>query len=1024
MWDNTEKYKKSVVDYNAELLKITGSLNDKEAKISLAKFLRHNIGFTVELLSGVKLVPVQEIVLRGMLNRNFSMFVAGRGVGKTSCYTPDTKLLTKEHGLISITDLFPNIDFSLSEERIEEINNLHFWDGHQWSLVERMLIQRAKKCATVTTSRGFSLGGSTNHLVKCLDEKTQKIKFKRYHELTTGDHICIERKSVEWGTPVLTKDEAYFTGILIGDGSVGEKANGFRVTSMDEEIKDFCLSYGAKSLKKYDSKAQDFAWGKEFAAKFLDKVKLKRGLSYDKFIPQTILSSSESLKECLSGLFDTDGCVEWHGKKISFCSVSKRLINQVQDSLLLFGIVSKKRIKKTKSKFGKAYILNISGQNALLFLQRIGFKIKRKQVFVEKFRSLVFNTNVDVIPGAKRYIMDVKKDYKLSGDFSKEWISKKRTSQKELTYKSLIDILDLFRRGGIKDCRLDIFDEILKENFFFDKIQSIDQYEENCLDFYLPNGNMYWSNGFISHNTFLAAIYCILQCIFEPNTKILIAGPTFRTARFIFNNIEKLVESKGADLLAQAFSIKPSKRNDQNEWKINGGTVTAIPLNGEKIRGFRANILLLDEYLLLPEELIKTVLMPFLVAPQNMAERIEIRELEDRLISEGMMREEDRIVFENTSKMIALSSASYTFENLYKTYKEWVHKIQEPEVGEASYFIAQLSYEAMPKDMIDRTIIEEAQDGGSSNASFLREYCAQFTDGSDSYFSAKKMYECTIPDGEMPTTRIKGGIGKKYILGIDPSFSNSPSSDYFAMSVMEINHETKTSTLVHSYAVAGGDLKNHIKYLSYLLSAFDMEMIVIDSAGYQFIDSYNESEYCHKELSFIDFETDKEGSDYIQAIIKAKGSYNKESGSICIKQNFTSSFIRRANEYLQASIDHKRVWFASKITANDTAFSKTSSQRVDMEMVGHPNMLEFIEFQDAWIYQTKKQCSLVEVKTTAKGTQSFDLPQHLKRSTSANKARKDNYTTLMLGCWGVKCYFDMTDYRQEQVDNTFVPFFV
>jgi len=244
------------------------------------------------------------------------------------------------------------------------------------------------------------------------------------------------------------------------------------------------------------------------------------------------------------------------------------------------------------------------------------------------------------------------------------------------------------------------------------------------------------------------------------------------------------------------------------------------------------------------------------------------------------------------------------------------------------------------------------------------------------------------------------------------------------MSVMEIDEETKTSTLVHSYAVAGGDLKDHIKYLSYLLESFDVEMIIIDSAGYQFIDSYNESEYCHKHLSFIDFETDKEGSEHIQAIVKAKATYNKENGAICIKQNFTSSFLRRANEYLQACIDHKKVWFASKTTANDAAFSKASSQRVNMDLVGHPNILEFIEFQDAWVYQTKKQCSLVEVKTTAKGTQSFDLPQHLKRSTSSNKARKDNYTTLMLGCWGVKCYFDTKDYKQEEVENTFVPFFV
>ena len=61
--------------------------------------------------------------------------------------------------------------------------------------------------------------------------------------------------------------------------------------------------------------------------------------------------------------------------------------------------------------------------------------------------------------------------------------------------------------------------------------------------------------------------------------------------------------------------------------------------------------------------------MPFLVAPQNMKERLEIREIENRLIEQGAMKEEDRMVFENNSKMIALSSASYTFENLLRPTK-------------------------------------------------------------------------------------------------------------------------------------------------------------------------------------------------------------------------------------------------------------------------------------------------------------------------------------------------------------------
>ena len=157
-----------------------------------------------------------------------------------------------------------------------------------------------------------------------------------------------------------------------------------------------------------------------------------------------------------------------------------------------------------------------------------------------------------------------------------------------------------------------------------------------------------WGRG--CGKTFIASVYCFLQCVFEPETKILIAGPTFRTARFIFNNIKNIVETKEAKLLAQAFGAK-TERNDQHEWKINGGTITAIPLSGEKIRGFRANVLVLDEFLLLPEETIKNVLMPFLVSPQDLKKRMQIREKEDELIKEGKREEADRMVFKNNTKM-------------------------------------------------------------------------------------------------------------------------------------------------------------------------------------------------------------------------------------------------------------------------------------------------------------------------------------------------------------------------------------
>lgn len=531
--------------------------------------------------------------------------------------------------------------------------------------------------------------------------------------------------------------------------------------------------------------------------------------------------------------------------------------------------------------------------------------------------------------------------------------------------------------------------------------------------------------------SFIAAVFCFLQCVFEPNTKILIAGPTFRTARFIFNNLEKIVNSKGAELLAQCFGAK-TRRNDQFEWEINGGSIVAIPLNGEKIRGFRANVLVLDEFLLLPEEIVKNVLMPFLVAPQNIKERMEIRESEDKLIEEGLMKESERMVFENTSKMIALSSASYTFENLYKIYNEWSERITDNEKSEATYFVSQLSYEALPEEMIDKTIIEEAQAGGSSHSGFLREYCARFTDGSDSYFNAKKMEECTLKIGESPHTLMRGNTDKKYILGIDPNMSDSPNADYFAMAVMELDEEKNQGILVHTYAGLG-NLKNHVNYLHYIMTHFNIVFIILDNAGADtFLSACNNSELFKKskiDIKILDINTELEGQEYEAMIRQAKNQYNLEDKKIAFNQVFTANFVRKANEYLQACIDYKRVWFASRTASDESAFNDAVNLNIPIDLMKSEDkkdwtILDFIENQDDFIYQTKRQCVLVEHSSTARGTQSFDLPQHLKRSSSANKARKDNYSAFMLANWALKCYYDIMQTQTVQQSPTFSPIMV
>lgn len=539
-----------------------------------------------------------------------------------------------------------------------------------------------------------------------------------------------------------------------------------------------------------------------------------------------------------------------------------------------------------------------------------------------------------------------------------------------------------------------------------------------------------WGRG--CAKSFCAAIYCILKCIFEPGTKILIASINFRTSRRVFNEIEKFLSSPQAALARQCFGLK-SKRNDQYEWEVNGGSITAIPLTGEKIRGIRANVLILDEFLLLPPDIIDNVLIPFLSSPRDVGERIRIRKLEDELIKKGLLHPDNKQIFENTSQMLALSSASYTFEHLFRVYQQWSHLIEHPEEQETkegelpgTYFVSQLGYEALPSHMVDQAAIQVAKSGGSSHHSFLREYCARFIDGGDSYFSPKKMHDCTIPDGEYPTTKVVGDSDKKYILAIDPNFSSSKVADYFAMSLIELDEEKKQGVLVHGYQAAGSSLQDHIKYFYYLYKNFNLALIIIDHAGADtFIDAVNNSQYfkdMNRKIGFVDFESDKENEEYTKMLKNCARQYNKDFGNICIKQYFTSSFLGRANSYLQTCIDHKKIWFASRASNHPDILENIFTMNLPMEYI-YPRGIgdkadneyetkkltvrEFIEEQDFIIQDTKDQCANVEVTTTSRGTQSFDLPSHLRKSTSVNRARKDNYTTLMLGNWGVKAYFDI-----------------
>jgi hypothetical protein len=542
--------------------------------------------------------------------------------------------------------------------------------------------------------------------------------------------------------------------------------------------------------------------------------------------------------------------------------------------------------------------------------------------------------------------------------------------------------------------------------------------------------------------TFSTAIYVLLECLLNPQANIGVIAGSFRQSKQIFQKMEDILCKPEASLLKEC-GFKITKGTDQWTLKLGGGRAIALPLaNGERLRGFRFNRIVLDEFLTIPEKIFNEVIIPFLGVVDNPIEREEIYNLESKLIDKDEMKEKDRYVWPN-NKLIILSSPSFKFEYMYRLYKKYEDLIQGLTIKEgdddddfkddAYRLIMQLSYDCAPPRLYDQNLLKQAK-ATMSEMQFKREFGAQFIDESDGYFRLSKMAACTIPDGESPAVEIVGNPSDEYLLSFDPNWAGNTNADHFAMHVFKVDRDSQKVCLVHSYAIAGVSLKQHMQYLLYLIQHFNIIGMCGDyNGGVQFINSCNESAIFKNEnieIGVVDVDLEKP-ENWHSDILSFKHQYNVKSKKYCILRKPTANWIRNANEMLQAAIDHKRVLFASR--AIDSHFDEQRKKNIpidklkwDMKMLGSSRgalMIDFIDHQKSIVELTKAECANIEVIANPQGSQSFNLPQNLRRQKGPNRARKDSYSALVLGNWFAKVFFDSENATAEkQVESTFVPF--
>jgi intein/homing endonuclease/superfamily II DNA or RNA helicase len=495
--------------------------------------------------------------------------VLGDATGIGKCVSEDTYIPTSK-GLIRIGELCPDVIAEDTFLAIEDINILSHEGEKKASLIYYSGI---KKGIEIKTSKGFELLGLPHHPI--LTPHNNNLDYNRLDSLKINDFICINRKglfseqyfkigpvkksvySKKYKIPeYLNESLAELIGYFISEGC-GFTPQTFQITQFGTEIHNR-IRFLFKDLFDYIQGLKNKTYNENIIVHSIQISRIFESLginvlhkSADKVIPKAILVSPKTvIKSFLKGYFEGDGSVEKSNKGISCSSKSIELIKQIQLTLLLFGIVSKRKLKmvKVKNERRPYWILYFFGKDVDIFKNEIGFVSKRKNEELNSICGLSRNTNQDIIPNGniflKKSMKDIitylrqqpnQKNFSIKGSGWKGLVGYAYKyklesyiyNKRKLTYSGLKEFIDTLDRIDLSKIvsNMSFLRDLYAKNIFFDKITSISEKKSKFFDFHVPEMNNFVGNGFINHNTIqaIAAYSWLLDK--DPTLKLLVITP-------------------------------------------------------------------------------------------------------------------------------------------------------------------------------------------------------------------------------------------------------------------------------------------------------------------------------------------------------------------------------------------------------------------------------------------------------------------------------------------------------------------
>lgn len=325
--------------------------------------------------------------------------------------------------------------------------------------------------------------------------------------------------------------------------------------------------------------------------------------------------------------------------------------------------------------------------------------------------------------------------------------------------------------------------------------------------------------------TFLSAVYCLTRCILFPDTKIIITAPTKSQG---INVLEK-IENELMSPLIQREIESINTGNQKPMINFHNGSWIRVVASNDNARGHRANLLLVDEFVKVDEDLIDTVFKKMLTSQREPA-FLHKPEYKD------YPREENTQMY--------LSSAWMKSHWGYGSMKSFTKQMLKKKAKDAlQTFVCHIPYYTGIQEKLysHKQMKAEAQAEGFNKMKFAMEMEAVWWGESESAFFNfntidfnRKLTQALYPREVLEQSDITNPMKnpkEKRILAVDVARMGGNSNDASVFSLIRLIPKGKQQyerQLSYMQDMEGIDFQTQAIRIRQLYDDFDCDYIVLD----------------------------------------------------------------------------------------------------------------------------------------------------------------------------------------------------